>query len=236
LSSVVFNHSQKIATFFFIKLYAKASVSVAADFSDGKSDINEALAKLATRNNDLRFYGVRNAEELNQFCAPGGRKIYKLPTGAQVQQVACTAGNETFMVEPLFARLSLRDQGLLLIHERLTTLRDQYGGKNYSAIARFTTGLNVFLNLYSEQNKRKYRALSVDEQKILTDFYVATEEIEKRNSEVNDDSFQWQAHRLGGGRVHLASIIDDSAFVAIDSVIAKKSEIGANSKVIGFAN
>lgn len=219
-----------------INLYTKAGSSLISDFAAKESDINATLAKLAVRNNDLRFYGVQTAEELNQFCAPGGRKIYKLPNGAQVQQVACTAGNETFMVEPLFSRLSLRDQGLLLIHERLTTLRDQYGGKNYSAIARFTTGLNVYLNLYSEQNKKKYRMLSVEEQKILTDFFVAVEEIEKRNSEVSEDSFQWQAHRNGGGRVHVNTIVNESAFISLQTVIAKKSEIGANAKLINFYN
>ena len=219
-----------------INLYNKASTSLITDLADKESDINGVLSKLATRNNDLRFYGVQTVEELNQFCAPGGRKIYKLPNGAQVQQVACTAGNETFMVEPLFARLSLRDQGLLLVHERLTTLRDQYGGKNYSAIARFTTGLNLYLSLYGEQTKKKYRELTDVEQKILSDFYVAIEEIEKRNSEITDNSFQWGAHKNGGGRVHVAAIVDESAFISLNSVITKGSEIGANVKIKNFYN
>lgn len=105
-----------------INLYQKASNKMVNQLAvvNGKSEVAALLAVLATRNNDLRFYGVRNAEELNNFCAPGGRKIYKLPNGAQVQQVACTAGTETFIVEPLFVQLSLRDQALLLIHERLT--------------------------------------------------------------------------------------------------------------------
>ena len=219
-----------------INLYNKASTYLIEDFATKGSDINKALAKLATRNNDLRFYGVQSQEELNQFCAPGGRKIYKLPNGAQVQQVACTAGNETFIVEPLFVRLSLRDQGLLLIHERLTTLRDQFGGKNYSAIARFTTGLNLYLSLYSEQIKKKYRQLNDVEQKLLSDFFVAIEEIEKRNSEVTDDSFQWGAHKNGGGRIHVAAIVDESSFVSLDSVIAKGSEINANAIIKSFPN
>lgn len=219
-----------------INLYNKASSFLIEDFADKESDINLTLAELATRNNDLRFYGVQSQEELNQFCAPGGRKIYKLPNGAMIQQVACTAGNETFIVEPLFIRLSLRDQGLLLIHERLTTLRDQYGGKNYSAIARFTTGLNLYLSLYKEQIKKKYRVLTESEQKLLSDFYIAIEEIEKRNSEVDDDSFQWIAHKNGGGRVHVAAIVDDSAFISLDSVVTKGSEIAANTSVKEFYN
>ena len=220
-----------------INLYQKASASLVSDFSiKGKSDIGEALKLLAMRNNDLRFYGVQTTEELNQFCAPGGRKIYKLPSGAQVQQVACTAGNETFMVEPLFMRLSLRDQGLLLIHERLTTLRDQHGGKNYSAIARFTTGLNIYLTVLNEQNKKKFRSLTNDEQKLLSDFFIAIEEIEKRNTDITDDSFQWVVHQNGGGRVHANSVIDESAFISLNSVIVKGSEVANDTRVINFSN
>lgn len=199
-----------------------------------KSDIEPLIATLAVRKNDLRFYGVQNAEELNNFCAPGGRKIYKLPNGAQVQQVACTAGNETFLVEPLFTRLSLRDQSLLLIHERLTTLRDQYGGKNYSAIARFTTGLNVYLNLYRDQAKEKFEKLNETETKQLTDFYVATEEIELRDKEVTENSFQWMAHPYGGGPVHLSSDVDPSALISLNTFIPGQAMVGQNAKVINL--
>ncbi len=192
------------------------------------------IEELTKRNSELRFYGVQSAEEMNNFCAPGGRKIYKLPTGAQVQQVACTAGKETFLVEPLFSRLSLRDQSLLLIHERLTTLRDQYGGKNYSAIARFTTGLNIYLNLFRDQMKGKYSKLSEGETKLLTEFYTATEEIELRNKEVTENSFQWSAHSYGGGRVHETSDVDPSAIVSLDSVIPAQSKVGERAKITNF--
>jgi hypothetical protein len=195
-----------------ISSYQKVLSKFLAKFITGqKSDISPLIEELTKRNSELRFYGVQSAEEMNNFCAPGGRKIYKLPMGAQVQQVACTAGKETFLVEPLFSRLSLRDQSLLLIHERLTTLRDQYGGKNYSAIARFTTGLNIYLNLFRDQMKEKYSKLSEGETQQLTEFYTATEEIELRNKEVTENSFQWSAHSYGGGRVHATSDVDPSA-------------------------
>jgi hypothetical protein len=204
--------------------------------SNKMSDISALISELGKRSNGLRFYGVKNALELNDFCASGGKKVYKLPNGAQVQQVACTAGVETFIIEPLFERLSIRQQALLLIHERLTTLRDSLGGKNYSAIARFTTGLNVYVNLYKEQVKNKFRPLLEVEQKQLSEFYIAIEELELRNSEVTDDSFQWSAHPIGGGRVHTSASIDPSAVIALDSVIYKGSEIAAGARVQKLMN
>lgn len=218
-----------------INAYAKATQSLLLSLGNkGKSEIFDLLSVLATRKNNLRFYGVQSAEELNNFCAPGGRKIYKLPDGASVQQVACTAGEETFVVEPLFLRLSLRDQALLLIHERLTTLRDQYGGKNYSAIARFTTGLSVYLNLYSEQSLKKYRQLTTDEQKLLSEFYIAIEEVERRNEEIGDDSFQWRAHAFGGGLVHLNSQVDPTALITLNSYIPRNSIVEEGVKIFNL--
>jgi hypothetical protein len=219
-----------------INLYKEIVSPMTESFSNGKNDINNLLEELGKRKNNLRFYAVQTVEELNLFCASGGRKIYKLPNGAQVQQVACTAGEETFLIEPVFVQLSLRDQTLLLVHERLTTLRDQYGGKNYSAIARFTTGLNTFLNVYAEQTKNNFRILNTNEQKTLTEFYTATEEIEKRDTEVTADSFQWQAHANGGGRVHFDSNVDQSAIVSVRSLLGRGSSIGPNAKVINLKN
>lgn len=217
-----------------IQAYSSASKKVIDELS-GK-EITNLMQTLGTLNNELRFYGVRDADELNDFCASGGKKNYKLPTGHQVQQVACTAGSETFFIEPLFQKLSLRGQALLLIHERLTTLRDRLGGKNYLAIANFTTGLNVFLDLYSEQVKRKFRPLSEVEQKLLTDFYSATEELAKRNQDTNSDSFQWSAHVLGGGRVHSLAHVDPNAIIAVDSAVPKDSEIASGARVQGLYN
>lgn len=193
------------------------------------SDIANNIKTLSVRRNHLRFYAVQSQAELNLFCAPGGRKSYVLPTGARVEQVACTAGDETFLVEPLFIRLSIKDQTLLLIHERLTTLRDAQGGKNYSAIARFTTGLGVYLSIYREQYKNHFRKLTPEEQKALTEFYIAIEEIERRDSDINEDSFQWAAAPTGGGRVHALADIADDATVGLGFVVGKNSRIGSGA-------
>lgn len=218
-------------------LYAEAAKSHLNNLSPKRgSDIVDEISKLTTRGSDLRFYAVENEKHLNQFCAPGGKKSYKLPPNYVVSQVACTAGNETFLVENLFVRLSMREQVLLLIHERLTTLRDQYGGKNYSAIARLTTGLNKYLDIYQEQAQGRFRTLSEAEVSALTDFYIAAEEIQYRNSDPTLDSFQWRAHSKGGGRVHLMAKVHPTATIGIVDRITKNISVGANSRVSGLTS
>lgn len=209
-----------------VSFHLKLMTPKSSDQNTFNSDIANEMEKLATRKNKLRFYAVQNQTELSMFCAPGGRKSYVLPSGARVEQVACTAGDETFLVEPLFLRMSLKDQTLLLVHERLTTLRDSMGGKNYSAIARFTTGMGLYLSLYREQYKNNYRSLNPAEQRTLTEFYIAIEEIERRNSEITEDSFQWLAATNGGGRIHSLAQIADDVVVALNVVLGKKSVIG----------
>jgi len=198
------------------------------------SEISSLLQTLSKRNNDLKFYGVKDSSELNSFCASGGRKVYALPNGYTVEQIACTAGNDTFFVEPIFARLDLREQILLLVHERLTTLRDSFGGKNYAAIAKLTTGLRLYLDLYKEQGLEHFRLLSKEEQNKLTAFYSGIQELEKRNQEVDNNSFKWAAHIFGGGLVHSEAKVDPSALIGLDCFIPEGSRVEAGAKIVHF--
>ena len=78
-----------------------------------KSDIYKLLTVLAKRDNGIVFYAVKNVDELNTYCASGGKKAYKLPTGAEVTQVACTSGDEVFLVEPIFKKMDILQQAIL---------------------------------------------------------------------------------------------------------------------------
>ncbi|MNK07787.1 hypothetical protein D3C87_257060 [compost metagenome] len=196
-----------------------------------KNDVAAEIEKLTVRSSNLRFYAVKNEAELNQFCAAGGRKTYTLPSGVPVQKVACTAGAETFLVEAVFEKLSLRQQVLLLIHERLTTLRDENGGKNFSAIARFITGIDSFLTVLKEQNSNKYRRLSSQEVNNLTEFYYSADEINLRNANAPHDAFQVRIQPLGGGRISEDSVAADSALIDIESSVTKSSRVGEKSEI-----
>ncbi|MDO9180953.1 MAG: hypothetical protein Q7U04_01030 [Bacteriovorax sp.] len=191
-------------------LYHDAVVRLLEDLSPRayKSEIADEIKKISLRESGLRFYAVQSASELNDFCASGGRKIYKLHEGQIANQVACTSGVETFLVEPLFLRLSLRDQVLLLVHERLTPLRDKFGGKNYSAIARFTTGFGEYIDLYKKEAEGTYPILNNDETNRLTIFFISTEEIQFRSSNPTENSFQWRAQCLAVQQEVLTSALE----------------------------
>lgn len=214
-------------------LYHNTMIKLLKDLSPyTSSEIGHEISNISSRKSGLRFYAVQTVSELNDFCASGGKKTYTLPEGQTANQVACTSGVETFLVEPLFLRLSLRDQVLLLIHERLTTLRDEFGGKNYSAIARFTTGLGEFIDLYKKESEGVFPVLDKVETEILNNFYIAIEEIQFRNSDPNVNTFQWRAHPFGGGRVHSTAKVDPTTLITINSLVDKNSTIGENSKII----
>ncbi|WP_413584591.1 hypothetical protein [Bdellovibrio sp. HCB274] len=216
--------------------YGRFSVKTLERLSNGENAIIKQMELLVNpKDNDLRFYAVQSAQELANFCAPGGKKSYNLPDGASVQSVACTAGHETFLVEPLFLRLTIRDQAMLLIHERLTTLRDNNGGKNYSAIARFTTGLKAFIAIGQEQVKGIARQLTAKEVQVLTDFYVATEEIERRNGDIEETSFTYQAHPYGGGMIAASAQVASSAYIDLQSQIAGGSYVGPGAVLKNFS-
>lgn len=199
-------------------------------FLQGKSsDILALLDNLGMNNNDLAFYSVADAKELNDFCASGGRKVYHLEDGQNVEQIACTSGNETYFVEPLFKRMTIIQQALLLFHERLTTFRDKHGGKNYQAIAGFTSGLFKILELTYEQQKGTLRKPTEDEVKRVEIFYDSVFELEYRNSEVPLTALDWEIHSNGGGIVQDGAEVDDSAFIGVTSVVKEDAIVGTNS-------
>lgn len=216
-----------------IAIYKSVSENLNSRFAARQSSINAILNQLLDKRTNLRFYGLPSAEEMNKYCF-AGRPIYTIPSGAKVEQAACTRGNDTFIVKPLFLKLSLRDQAMLLIHERLTTIADDRGWINFAAIAKYTTGLNTYLNLYNEQVKRVYRTLTDDEQKKLSNFYSSIVEIENRNEGYGAPTatFNWLVHKNGGGLYHPQAIVSETAFISLNTTVFAESEISDNAKVI----
>lgn len=194
-----------------------------------RSDILNLFDILGTHNNNLAFYSVQDANELNQFCASGGRKVYKLEDGYKVEQVACTSGNEVYLVTPLFRRMNIVQQTLLLFHERLTTFRDRHGGKNYQAIAGLTSGLYTILQIAYEQQQGTKRLVTDAEFQRIQNFYMAVFELEYRDSPIPIDALDYTLHRNGGGMIKKGASVDENAFVGITSVIMPGAEISAGA-------
>ncbi len=88
-------------------------------------------------------------------------RMVALPEGASEQLVACTVGPITWIKESLFRRMSVREQALTVIHERLHTLSP---GLPEEIIADITTSLGTALELYNAQAR--------GERPMLTDLQV----------------------------------------------------------------
>lgn len=187
-------------------------------FSD-ESEVVKLYQEVGLRNSNLVFYSVKDENELNTYCASGGRKAYLLPSGANVTQVACTSGKEIFLVESTFKKMDLLNQSLLLLHERLTTLRDQYGGKNYGAISGVTNGLGTIVKIAYKQQNGDRTSLSDTDLAKLSNFYKALIEIEYRNKDVSADLLDWKIQKNGGGLIHKHAEVSEGAFVGVTTVV-----------------
>lgn len=214
-----------------LKIYGQFFQDRTRPLGIGK-EIAAQIADASTRESNLVFYSVKDTRELNTYCASGGRKAYILPSGAEVSQVACTAGNEVFIVEPIFRKMSLHYQTLLIIHERLTTLRDEFGGKNYGAIAGVTSGLGQLVEIAYEQQNGKLRLLTDVEVTKTRHFYEAVIEIEYRSKDIPTNSLDWSIHPFGGGLVWNGSKIAEDAFIASTSSVGGGSEIEAGAILV----
>ena len=168
---------------------------------------------------------------MNNYCASGGAKSYQLPDGSTVQRAACTQGQDTFIVEPLFNKLSLADQALLMMHERLTTLRDSVGGRNYQAIAGVLSGLKLAIETGRSQKQTK-KQLTEAEANRLTEMYTSLAELQDMDSAYSGShptAYTFHAIANGGGKIAENIVVAPTAYVDLFSRVDANKDSCPNS-------
>lgn len=194
--------------------------------------VQDNIAQLTVKGGKAKVYGVPDTATLNTYCTPAGPRFYKLASGTKVEQVACTTtSREYYIVETVFASLTLREQALLFVHETISMIRDTSGGKYFIEAAQIANGLKIAGDLLNEQATNKYRNLTATEISTMTDFYNALEAL-KYLQTPNATIPTWTAHPYGGGRVHENAVVDPTALLDVTSAAGEDSDIGANSQVI----
>lgn len=168
-----------------------------------------------------RIFVVQTVAEMANFCATGGAKKYTLPDGAKVNLVACTQGADTFLIESEFRKLGLIDQALLMVHERLTTLRDSYGGRNFDSIAKMIGGLKAALTYVNAEEQNKSPLVSDQDRELIREMHIGLAELQDMNSSYagnNSISFSWEI-TSGGGKVQPGIALSNSAYVDLFSKV-----------------
>jgi hypothetical protein len=185
-------------------------------------EVFATLEKFVKEPASVRVFVTQTTEEMNMYCASGGPKSYTLPDGATVERAACTSGDDMFLVTPLFAQLGLGDQALLILHERLTTLRDQLGGRNYGAVSATVAGLKAALGIAKEQATGGARALSEQQVKALAEMYVGLAELQDLDAAYAGDNataFGWTITPNGGAKIKDKIRLESGVFAGVTSRI-----------------
>lgn len=189
---------------------------------------------LGESENGYRFYVVRDVKELRKYCPPGIGKNYFLPGGINIQDAVCTSGNETYFVEPIFTELNINEQALILIHERLTLWRDDYGGRNLKNVGQLVNGLRKYLGIAFEQQKKQYRVLSEAELLLIKSFFYSYVYLFTHNTPNSPDIFSanWDLHSNGGGLLFNAPDISTDSFISAQSALSKEVNVTGPATII----
>jgi hypothetical protein len=210
-------------------LFAKDRADRLTGAPDPEIDYERALLAIKEK----IYYVVKDEDELNAFCASGEGRAYVLPSGARIQKVACTAGNETFLVEEIFRKMNVHQQVLLLMYERLTVLKDRHGGKDYKAIGLFTSGLGKMIELAYRQQNADTKALTEAEQQQVFQYYDGLIQLIYMNDEIPEDAYEWTIFKHGGALVKNGAKIDVTAFLGVNTTVWQGASIGALSSIRG---
>lgn len=182
---------------------------------------------------DLYFYVVPDVEKLRYYCAPGRGKTYKVMGHASVNEYACTSGNETFFVEEKFRSLSLKEQALLLMHERMTAKRDKNLGRNFPVIGNTLNTFSALIEIRMEHQSGVLRKLTQAEFLNLKTFYSEVFELAKFYHPYSElKSTELIPTQNGGGLVSKDLEIQPGALVDLDSRIYAKGTLFPESRVL----
>lgn len=159
----------------------------------------------------------------------------KLPSGAEVQQVACTEGRYTWIVKNLVSKMSVREQALLYVHEGLRRTKTEA-----SLIAQVTDGLAILLRELNNQFAGVYNTLNNDEKFTILEMnkaIVLAGMTSKDPSTLDNDTIEelndtWTLTNGGGLIDKNALPISPSVYIGVGSILKHGSSIGENSVLI----
>lgn len=178
------------------------------------------------------IYVVKDQQELRRYCAHGRGKSYRPAGDTLVTDYACSMGKEIFLIEGKFRELNLKDQALLLMHEKATTMRDIDGGRDFELVGTFFNDSRILLDVSYRQQQGNNRKLSPTEYEMVDGFYRSSLDLVAFYfSKTLERKFRVSEN--GGGLIFGEGIVEDGAFLGVGSVISGKVHLLAGSQIVG---
>ena len=151
-----------------------------------------------------------------------------------LENLACSMGPFTWIRVDLFQRMTLREQALTILHERLHTTVTPLPEE---AIADITDGVRILLHRFNIQFTGDRSLLGGDEIHKIEILMRRIAQGHLHGGRVHErDSARWlQTWRVwpkGGGLLHLSATAAESAFVGVGSIAGPASRLGENSALV----
>lgn len=95
---------------------------------------------------NVRYFFVPTIPDIPECI--NNEASYQVPSGGHVSPIGCSIGANTYLQKEMFLKMSVREQALLIAHERIRTLPAQPGLK---VTATITQGLRILLDFRNRQ-------------------------------------------------------------------------------------
>lgn len=163
-------------------------------------------------------------------CQPVG-DVGPVPDGYRVQEIGCTKGPTTYLIKDLFLGLSVREQALSIIHERMHGLIRDFP---HHFVTDVTQGLGILLELANQQRAGKRSALTESQRAFLKGTLKAIGVTGLAEGAPGSEWEFWQNWEVatGGGIYHKSAQLDPSAYIGVGGMLGEGGIMGPNSALI----
>jgi hypothetical protein len=192
----------------------------------------DAQAKFIVSNVEDPLTEYVLVDKFPSSCVPKG-DIGPTPDGNayRVVELACTQGPTTYILKDIFSKLSIREQALSIIHERLHGMRREFP---HYLVTDVTQGLGVLLDLSNLQRKGQRPILSESQLKLLKSMLKAFGQTGLNEGAPEEEYEFWQnwAVATGGGIYHQSARISPTAYLGVGAMLGEGGVMDAGSELI----
>jgi hypothetical protein len=167
-------------------------------------------------------------DQFPSSCRPVG-DIGPTPDGYRVRELGCTKGPTTYILKEYFEKLSIREQALSLVHERMHGLIRDF---EHHFITDVTQGLKILLDFYNQQQSGQ-RPVLTDQQKLFLKGTLKALGVTGLNEGSPEEEWEfWQNWEVasGGGLFHKSAKVSKGAYLGVGSLLGEGGLMDSGSE------